>query len=449
MRDIATQAYNYVHQYGVAPKDHLFDLLEEAVQDEKRGELVLEILRNVHSLQHSGFNEEYVVNQLSHFVRLQRLKTAVVSMLDAAESGNVEEADEAIDKYRQATYAQFSPGLTLKEYVKTLGNDTHDELVADLGIPAFDRHRLGPARKTMHTFLAPPKRGKTWWGLHVAKRGLLQRRKVVIVTLEVSARVMAARLLQSFFSMTRNEAKDLYLPEVTRDNKGRVEGLDLVEAAGRLALSSAAGQAKVKRAFGQLSNSSEYLSVAARTSQNLVIQEFPTGTLHMKDLEAYLENLVASLRFMPDMIVLDYADLMHLDTRNYRLSIGMLGKQLRGMAVERNLALVTMSQSNRGSLARRVITEGDVAEDFSKIAISDVVISYNQMPNEREMQTARLFVPVARDARDKFGVVITQAYALGQFCLDSFEIDRKSYEAMLPKSTGREEEDDDNERGDE
>lgn len=439
MRDVATQAYNYIHQYGEAPKDHLPDLLEEQLQDEKRGPLTTDVVKNIYALVNGGFNEDYVVNQLAHFVRLQHLKTAVVSMLDAAESGDVENADIAIDKYRHTTYAQFSPGLKLADYVKTLGGeDVRSRPVVQLGIPALDRAQLGPARKELHTLLAPPKRGKTWWGVHVTKQALLQRCKVALVTLEVSAEVMAGRLLQSFFAMTRSEVAAVQIPKATRGKvSGRVEGLSLEATASRLALSGKAGQDKVKRAFGQMGDS-DYLSEVARVSQNLVIQQFPTGSLRIKELEAYLENLVAQSRFMPDVVVLDYADLMYVNPSNYRLNLGLLSKELRGLAVERNFALVTMSQSNRGSLDKRVIMEKDVAEDISKIAISDVVLSYNQMPQEREMQVSRLFVVAARNSRDKFSVNVTQAYEIGQFCLDSFELDRKSYEALLPRGSFRE-----------
>lgn len=459
MRDIAVQAYNYIQEYGKAPGvTHLRDLLESTLEpaDKKdakaaaKAELTGGILDNIEALA-QNYNPEFVVNQLSKFIRQQELKKAVVAMYDAAESGDVEQAETVIDRFRSTTYTRFIPGLRLEEFVRVMDTDKRSQPCFQLGIPALDKQMLGPAKKELHMFMAPPKRGKTWWGLYCAKQALLQRQRVLVITLEVSAEIMASRVLQSFFSMSRGDVDELMLPSITKDRRGQVQGITLDRVADRLALYSVKGRNKVRAAFGMNGShkTEEAKDQIGRVARNLMIQGFPTGQLKLKELEGYLDGLVAYEKFQPDVVVLDYPDLMYIDPRNYRLNVGLLNKDLRGLAVERNYALIAMSQSNRGSVNKRTVTETDAAEDFSKVAISDVVLTYSQIPAERELQVARLFVAAARNSRSKFTAYISQAYDIGQFCLESFDVaSYAAYEKMLPKIRRNEQDDGDGDMGD-
>lgn len=431
MRELATAVYNYIHDYDAAPKEHLVDIVEDKLAGSD-GEVMRHILENIQALLQAGFNAQFVVNQLSKFVRQQHLKVAVVSIIEAAEKGDVDQADNILDGYRKLSYEQFSPGLKLKEFAGELGIIDHTQPLFQTGVKALDTAGLGPARGELHLFLAPPKKGKTWWLLQLTKQALLSRLRVVYITLEVSPRIIASRLFQSLFAMRQKEADIAVAGRFDVDTKGKVTGIRIEEQT-RLAVTSKEGIRKIKRNYTDNTQ-------IARLSDNLIIQGFPTGSLRMKELTAYLENLVNFHRFMPDVVVLDYADLMYIDLRNYRLAVGQLYKELRGLAVDRNFALCTASQTNRASLSVRgesVINESHAAEDFSKIAISDVGITYNQTDVEREVQTARLYVAVARNAKDKWTTNVTQAYSIGQFCMDAAVIPHREYAPMLPKQRSK------------
>lgn len=440
-REIAVQCKNYIEEYGKAPGvNHLRDLLEPALNPEDKkdskaaakAELLGGILDNIEHLLEIGYNPEFVVHRLHQFVRKQELKKAVVAMYEASESGNIEEADKVIDQYRSSSYTRFNPGLRLSNFVQTIDTDRRSQPAFTLGIPALDKHNISPTKKELFMFMAPPKRGKTHFGIHCVKQALLQRQRVLLITLEVAPEIMAARLLQAFFAMTRNEV-DVQMPRIERDKRGRLRSISLEPIANRLALNSKKGRDRLRRAFG-LTRGSQVEEYVARVSRDLIIQGFPTGQLKTKELEGFLDSLVAYEKFQPDVVVLDYPDLMYVDQRNYRLSLGLLNKDLRGMAVERNFALVAMSQANRASVSKRTITETDAAEDFSKVAISDVVLTYSQIPAEREMHVARIFVAAARNAPDKFAVHIAQSYDTGQFCTETFHVESfAAYERMLPR----------------
>src|SRR6185312_3938069 len=167
------------------------------------------------------------------------------------------------------------------------------------------------------------------------------------------------------------------------------------------------------------------------------IKQFPTGQLKVPDLCAYLDSLEDLHGFVPDILLLDYADLMKLDPRNLRIETGVLFKELRGVAVDRGFALVTASQTNRSSSEVRWVRDDMVAEDWSKIGTADTILTYSQTKEERKLNLARLFVSNARDESDKWGCVITQAYAIGQYCLDSIRLPDETYWKMVDEIIGK------------
>jgi len=96
------------------------------------------------------------------------------------------------------------------------------------------------------------------------------------------------------------------------------------------------------------------------------------------------------------------------------------------------MAVAAASQSVRKTYAgsKKIITGGDIAEDISKINTSDTVITYNRTQAEYELGTARLQVDKGRNDEDKFGVLISQNYRIGQFCIDSVRMNTKYWQVL-------------------
>jgi hypothetical protein len=158
---------------------------------------------------------------------------------------------------------------------------------------------------------------------------------------------------------------------------------------------------------------------STRLLDNIIIKEFPSGHLTVLQLRVYLDNLETSEKFVPDLLIVDYPDLLKLDKDNYRLDLDEAFKELRGLAVSRNIALAAVSQSHRSAAKAKQVGVENVAEAYSKIAHSDVVLTYTQTPAENKLGLARLHVAAGRNDKDKFTVVISQAYNTGQFIVDS------------------------------
>lgn len=426
-RDIISRAYAFLDTYKKPPKEHIADELEDLLnKGDEHGELLGTVLKELHSLwtdKERGFVEAYVRTDLERFVRQQSLKIGVVQAHAAIMDGDLERAEEELTKALRARSVSFTPGITLKDAVKLLSSPDTFRDTLELGIPELDRHHLGPAKQELHLFIAPPKAGKSWWLTHCTKQAIhVKRWKGIYITLELSERLVARRELQALFHLKTRTDKKIIRPKFTfDDSNNKLISVDMTEVT---SIASIENPKSVARYAKQIDN--------LRLDGRLLIKGFPTGSLTVHGIEAYLNLLDSVHKFVPDFVCLDYADLMRLDPTNYRLSLGELYKSLRGLAVERNFALITASQSNRSGASARLLRATDVAEDFSKIGTADCVLTYSATAQESRRGLARLHVAAGRVAEDKFTVVLGQSYASGQFVLESFGMQRE-YWTFLPK----------------
>ena len=111
---------------------------------------------------------------------------------------------------------------------------------------------------------------------------------------------------------------------------------------------------------------------------------------------------------------------MALNSDKIRTDLGQLAIKLRGVAVSRNVAIVTTTHSNRAGDSAKVVSGAQhVGEDYSLTGTADTVCTISRTKQEREAGRARIFVDAARNAEDKWLAMISQNFATGQFAIDS------------------------------
>lgn len=410
--EIADEAQKYLTAYSKPPKDHTLDLVEvlEARFPEK-AEFYRRIFDSLQTTK-EGINRDYVLNKASVFLRYQNLKRALhsaIRSLQQEDEAGLASAESALQKGLEVNYNSQDIGVLLSRSEHSLAFLEQQENANSFptGITALDEKGLGPARKRLHLLIGLAGAGKSFWLAHIAKHAYMARRRVLFITLELSEEEVCQRLMQGLFSISkRSEATKVCRFEL--DELGRFISIKTGEELKRLSLEDPSIAKLLTKKV-----------VSLKRRPPFIVKQFPTGGMSLKDLENYLDVLESKMSFIPDLLVIDYADLMSIDSKNYRLDLGQLYKKLRGLAVKRNIAVATASQANRAAFRSKWITIDNVGEDFSKIATSDTVITLNQTPVEHELGLARLFVAKGRTDKDKFAVLISQAYGLGQFVLDS------------------------------
>lgn len=436
-RDIAGRCYAYIDQFKVPPGDHLPDLFEEDLKlKTDQADQYRDILGAIGDMR-NRVNKEYILGKLEKFVREQTLKTSIISASEAIQDNDPDTAEEHLLKGIKTRLAVFSPGSRLVDITSKVFNQTVRQNVLATGIRELDKWDLGPGRGELHLFIGPPKGGKSWWLVHLAKRGIIHHMRVLVITLELSEAQWGQRILQSLFSMSRRQ-QDIPVTHLITDSLGRLMHFDRDRLSKRPSFDNVANRPMVEQRIKRI-----------HSNDNFIVKQFPAGQLTVKQLDNYIDTLERSTGFIPDLVILDYPDYMRLDPKNYRLEMSVLYNELRGLAVERNVALAVASKSNREGAKARQMTSTHAGEDYSKIFTADTIFTYSQSDAERNLGLARLYVDSSRVAeRDKFIVLLSQAYPVGQFCISSATlIDR--YDGMVEQASGLVNQEEQPEGGDE
>ena len=113
---------------------------------------------------------------------------------------------------------------------------------------------------------------------------------------------------------------------------------------------------------------------------------------------------------------------MRLDMSDFRLSMDQLFIDLRGLASERNAAMITPHQVNRKGVGAKFITGEHISEDWGILGTADTGFIYNQKPMEAKSKIARIYVDRGKSVRSQFTVLVAQNYDVGQFTIDSAKL---------------------------
>lgn len=404
---LASGVYDYIDNYHNAPKSHAIDVVMglNVGDDTKPGLLNLLNICNKAAV---DINQTYILDCINNFQQQHNMKQAIMGGMERLDKGDIEGAEQfVLDKIRKRS-TLFKPGKKMADGIDFLYDQATNAAINDrfpLGIPDLDKRGLCPTRRELWVIQGPKKGGKSWALIQAGKQALIAGKKVLHISLELRWEFVIRRYFQTFFNYKNLDdgvTRDLMVPSGTTfdtrraTNSGFLSDVSVVNG---------------------LKDRLEEMPVLR---DNLVIEEFPSNTLTVPALRAFLDALQIQENFVPDLIIIDYGAIMHIpDPKAKRLYIGAIYLDLRAIAQERNVAVATAIQTNREGSKEEWADSTDVAEDFSVAATVDTLITYNQSDGEAALGLARLWVSDARNGQDKFGVLISQNYSTGQFCLTS------------------------------
>lgn len=438
-RTIAGHALEFWQQYNTAPKQHTADLLSDVLNDkhDRRGQTYTRILVQMVEVK-DQINTEFVLRSMNQFIRLQRAKETILKVaegLDARGINGLAEAENELRNFLLEQQGTLDPGLRLGEIDKVLEFINNIQNEFDTGIKELDAARVVPMRGKMMLFIAPPKRGKTWWLIQLGKRAFLRRKKVLHISLEVETEEVIQRYYQSLFGASKRD--DLNKISTFKfDKKGELD--QIVSQSFEVPFTFASGAIRE-----ELQTRINHFGTRIG---NVLIKRFPMSSLTLGQLEGYLESLSTIEKFDPDMVIIDYPKIMKLNANDLRISIGLLFESLRGLSQRRNFALVVVHQGNRESADAQFVKGTHASEDYSIMGTTDFAITYSATAAERKLGLARLFVVAGRSEADGFGVLITQSYKTGQFVLESTLLNdnyAQIMESMAPVHDGHDDTSDD------
>lgn len=328
-------------------------------------------------------DREYFEDKVAEFARHQAVTQAIYDSVDLLKQKRfdkialmvkkaidigVNREGEVYDYYeriaeRTAERIDAAAGLKPPTGITT-GNAKLDERL----------YHKGWGRKEMVTILGGAKAGKTTALINFAKSASVAGYHVLYLTLEVSEKIISERL-------------DACLSDT-----------------------------EIKRLGSSIRDVESKINAIRARAGRLDIIQFPTGTLTCDKLRMVLDK-AKSKGIKYDMIVVDYADIM---APNYRSNDPIENSKsiyvdLRAIAVEEDVAVLTATQTNREGFKATVARAEHTSEDFNKVRIVDLMISINATDEERANGEARLYFAASRNQEGGFTVHIKQNLAKMRF----------------------------------
>jgi replicative DNA helicase len=140
----------------------------------------------------------------------------------------------------------------------------------------------------------------------------------------------------------------------------------------------------------------------AKVKGRLWVKEFPTKGATVQTIRSYIQRLQATKNFTPDVLVLDYADLMR-GSRGYadkRFELEGNYEELRALAQEFNMVAVTADQTNRSGLDQEIVSISQIGESYAKATVCDLIMTVSRTMEDKQQNTGRLFIAKSRLGKD-------------------------------------------------
>jgi len=415
-RTLATRMRDYWRQHDKPPgKAHVGDLVADILQSPRNPHAAAyrTAITGMAVLTDAGINTNYVMEQLETFMRLQSFKHAILQSAEMIESRqhlalpDVEQLFSKLLRGQHSTSPRLCRAGDLDQLKSYLARRKEHEFPT--GIPLLDSRGVAPARGKLMVLLGQSGAGKSWWLIDIGRRAFWARKRVLYVTLELSKDAYLSRFHQNLAAWAwREEAKTTSVTRL-RLQDDKLVGFRREPVSVEVSLQDPDIANKLDQ---RNANQIGFLNRVA-------FEEFGMRSLTVAQLRAVLDRLELTDNFIPDLMTVDYIGVLKTSSDNHRIELGHAVEELRALAVEKNIAIVTAQQVNRQGQSVKELTRDHIAEDYSPINTADFVLILQRNPREKQYKLARIRVDKARDAPDGFNLIVSQNYDHGQFVLQS------------------------------
>ena len=195
--------------------------------------------------------------------------------------------------------------------------------------------------KTLNIALAGTGVGKSLVMCHMAANTLMQGKNVLYITLEMAEERIAERIDANLMNVTIDDLHTL--PKKMFEN---------------------------------------YLSkIQKKTSGKLIVKEYPTASAHVGNFRSLIKELALKRSFKPDIIFVDYLNICASSRFKGNANVGSyfyikaIAEELRGLAVETNVPIMSATQTTRSGFVSSDIGLEDTSESFGLPATADLMFA--------------------------------------------------------------------------
>jgi len=305
-----------------------------------------EVTDLITSLEDETTEFSWLVNTTEKWCRDRAIYLALMESIQLADGKDESKGRDAIPSIlSDALSVSFDNHIGhdyLNDYEERYESYHRKEDKIPFDLEYFDKiTKGGLPNKTLNIALAGTGVGKSLFMCHVASSVLLQGKNVLYITLEMAEEKIAERIDANLLNVNIQDITDL--PKTMFNDK--------------------------------------VTNLAEKTQGTLIIKEYPTASAHSGHFTALLQELALKKSFRPDIIFIDYLNICASsrykagsNVNSYSF-IKAIAEELRGLAVEANLPIVSATQTTRSGYGSSDVELTDTSESFGLPATADLMFA--------------------------------------------------------------------------
>jgi len=300
----------------------------------------------ISSLDKTDVDLQWLHDETEKFCKDKAIYNAVldgIKIIDGKDKDRTPEAIPSILSDALAVSFDLSVG---HDYVED-GLDRYDfyhkkEIKIPFDLDYFNKiTKGGLPQKTLNIALAGTGVGKSLFMCHMAASTLMQGKNVLYITLEMAEERIAERIDANLMNVTIDDLhtlpRKMFESYLTRINK--------------------------------------------KTNGKLIVKEYPTASAHVGNFRSLIKELALKRSFKPDIIFIDYLNICASSRFRGNANVGSyfyikaIAEELRGLAVETNVPIMSATQTTRGGFVSSDIGLEDTSESFGLPATADLMFA--------------------------------------------------------------------------
>jgi len=362
-RIVFDKIHAYVTKYNNPPtKGALLIALQD---DRKIGEdLYVQCETLINSLNPVEANQTWLIDETEKFCKDKAVYNAIMDSIQIIDGSDKARSKDALPSLLSDALAVGFDTNIGHDYIENADdrfdfyNRVEEKIPFDLEF--FNKITDGGLpNKTLNIALAGTGVGKSLFMCHMSAAALSQGKNVLYITLEMAEERIAERIDANLMNVPIQDLKDL--PKKMFDDR----------------------VTKIKN----------------KIDGKLIIKEYPTASAHAGHFKALLQELKLKRSFTPDIIFVDYLNICTSQrfragsSANSYTIIKSIAEELRGLAVEHDLPIVSATQTTRSGYGSSDVDLTDTSESFGLPATADLMfalISTEELEAQQQMMVKQL-----------------------------------------------------------
>lgn len=363
-RLLVTKIKQYMEKYNVPPSKEalIIELDDEELREVDYNESVSQVERMTVD---EDTNEQWLIDKTEEFCQEKAVYNAIMESIHIIDGKSKDKTKTAIPQVlSEALAVSFDNHIGhdfIEDYQERFDFYHHKEERVPFDLEYMNKiTKGGIPRKSLNIILAGTGVGKSLAMCHFAASNMMQGKNVLYITMEMAEEKIAERI-------------DANLLNVRVDDLVKLE----------------------KSMYDK-----KIADLRARTPGRLIIKEYPTASAHSGHFRHLINELKIKRNFIPDVIYIDYLNICASSrtkavggTVNSYTFVKAIAEELRGLAVEKNVPIVSATQTTRSGFGNSDVGLEDTSESFGLPATADfmfAIINSDEMEQLNQLMVKQL-----------------------------------------------------------